>query len=351
MSANGDRCNNEQYRGNVISYVNAGIRRYGDNHWFWAIWIDVASPPADTWSGAVPTASGFCSSKREAHAAALTAMRSYVVESRDLGAYRRYWAWDYLTSTAAKERRGFFSRCKVGRNRWFWVAYAAGGWSPDKSPDARGIAESADAAVADAIKAIGPVEQCSNLTAENVRTKEAAILRSQQTTNRIDAAPLEFAFECHLDDSNYDGVSQDSITKHRIVKKTKRRIYADQEPYRENIKLSGEWWDYHQRSFVLDRAEFETTGKAKRGGCRWWNTYYADPSIYFAERQSMAWRPECFKQLELPNDASAEQIHEAYRKLAVKTHPDRGGDAEMFKRVRSWYEEALAFVGRRTQRT
>lgn len=47
-----------------------------------------------------------------------------------------------------------------------------------------------------------------------------------------------------------------------------------------------------------------------------------------------------YKELELPRDADDEAIKKAYRRLAMKTHPDKGGDAEKFKRV----SEAFAIL-------
>jgi curved DNA-binding protein CbpA len=40
---------------------------------------------------------------------------------------------------------------------------------------------------------------------------------------------------------------------------------------------------------------------------------------------------EYYKVLGLKRDASKSDIKKAFRKLALKHHPDRGGDEEMFK--------------------
>ena len=42
--------------------------------------------------------------------------------------------------------------------------------------------------------------------------------------------------------------------------------------------------------------------------------------------------------LQCDKQASQDEIKKAYRKLALKSHPDRGGDAEQFKAISEAYE-------------
>jgi DnaJ-class molecular chaperone len=48
-----------------------------------------------------------------------------------------------------------------------------------------------------------------------------------------------------------------------------------------------------------------------------------------------------FEILEIPETATPEQIKRAYRRLAAMHHPDRGGDAAAFTRIRKAYEQAM----------
>jgi len=48
-----------------------------------------------------------------------------------------------------------------------------------------------------------------------------------------------------------------------------------------------------------------------------------------------------FEALGLPETATEAQVKEAWRKLASQHHPDRGGDADEFGRLRKAYDEAL----------
>ena len=45
--------------------------------------------------------------------------------------------------------------------------------------------------------------------------------------------------------------------------------------------------------------------------------------------------------LGLSDHATPEEIKQAFRRLAAKHHPDRGGSAQEFARVRRAYEKAL----------
>ncbi len=338
---------------NIISWTNAGKREFGESHWFWAVWIGLDASEIRQqvrWSsapfnGEEPTECGFLPSKAAARRAAWACIERRVPVKSERRAYPWSWAWDYLRRKQENDNRPSFSRCKIGKDKWLWVVFRRGGWSNEEQPLARGIADTAEAAYQSAVEAVGPIRQAGNSLANSVREKEAAVKRSQRTTDRKDAASLEFVYECHPHYSDHDGSESDSVIPYRIVKKTRKYIFVDREPWRESAKLSGDWRDFQQRTFVLDRAEFERTGKAGRS--KWWyGTYYADPAIYYAESKATAFRPECFIVLDLAADASRDAIHKAYRRLARQTHPDHGGDSEEFKRVRKAYEDALAFAAR-----
>lgn len=45
-----------------------------------------------------------------------------------------------------------------------------------------------------------------------------------------------------------------------------------------------------------------------------------------------------YDRLEVQKDANADEIKKAYMKMARKHHPDKGGDAELFKGVQEAYE-------------
>jgi hypothetical protein len=238
--------------------------------------------------------------------------------------------------------RKLFARTSIGRNRWFWVVLED--WLSD--PINNGIARSPEEALADAELRCGPVVQRNATLAKSHWAKQRAMERQRSVANGDDALPLEFAYRCYWDYSEYDGHTYDVIEPHRIVKKTKKRLYVEHDEY-DRAPSSGEWWDYDRRTFVLDRRKFETTGKANRSG-RWQyhSTYYVDPGLFHAER-GRSTRPACFEAMDLPVDATVAQIKSAFRRLSRSTHPDAGGTDCDFVRLRQSYEEALKIASGR----
>ncbi|SEG82197.1 DNA-J related domain-containing protein [Marinobacterium lutimaris] len=87
--------------------------------------------------------------------------------------------------------------------------------------------------------------------------------------------------------------------------------------------------DQPLRDYYLDWSEFEKSSsdyvRALLDG--FWQRYMN------SDRRS-----EAAQVLGLEEGASTEQIRIAYRRLASRHHPDRGGDADQFRRVREAYE-------------
>ncbi len=231
-------------------------------------------------------------------------------------------------------RLPLFSRTSIGRNRWFWVIIEE--WGCD--PVAQGIADSPEEALAKAERHFGNLSQEHATLAKAHWDKQRAMERQRSAAKGDDTQRLEFAYRCYWDCSDYDSSEYEVIERHRIVKKTKKRIYVEDEAYDHRRPPSGEWWDYDRSTFVLDRRKFETRGRADRFSKGWWDhcTYYADPALFHAEGGNSA-RPACFEALNLPADATIAQIKAAYRRLSRAMHPDAGGTDHDFVRMRESY--------------
>ena len=47
---------------------------------------------------------------------------------------------------------------------------------------------------------------------------------------------------------------------------------------------------------------------------------------------------EYYELLHVDKNATSEEIKKSYRKLAMKNHPDKGGDPELFQKITEAYE-------------
>jgi len=70
------------------------------------------------------------------------------------------------------------------------------------------------------------------------------------------------------------------------------------------------------------------------------------PAPVVPERKTISVRGH-YDVLGVPRTATAAEIHAAYRRRALATHPDKGGDPKDFRRVKLAFEE-LADTARRT---
>ena len=59
------------------------------------------------------------------------------------------------------------------------------------------------------------------------------------------------------------------------------------------------------------------------------------------QRTYNTWEPSCYVTLQITNHATRKEIKAAYRKWSLKTHPDMGGNAEMFKKIKNAYDQAI----------
>ena len=64
------------------------------------------------------------------------------------------------------------------------------------------------------------------------------------------------------------------------------------------------------------------------------------PSGWFGRLRTGVGPSPALTALGLPPTAKLEEVERAYRELAKKVHPDRGGNVEQFKRLQALYEQA-----------
>ena len=110
-------------------------------------------------------------------------------------------------------------------------------------------------------------------------------------------------------------------------------LHIQLHPLPENLRRSDATaltrGDQPLRDYYLDWSEFENSSsdyvrKLLRG---FWERYLSDDQ-----------RQDAWQVLDLEPGADEQTIRAAYRRLAARHHPDKGGDAEQFCRVREAYE-------------
>jgi DnaJ domain len=161
--------------------------------------------------------------------------------------------------------------------------------------------------------------------------------RMHKASNSKDAAPRQYVYTDHDKGEMWEGVGDWLYSQpHRIIRVTANSVFVEKETWRPE----GTWREYDVESYRLDRAELVETGEVWSRQAR--EHFHTKP----IEERRQKYRPQCLLDLDLPHGATIEQIESQFRRLARLHHPDRGGDAEVFKRIRTAYEEALLIGSR-----
>jgi hypothetical protein len=230
--------------------------------------------------------------------------------------------------------RPYFSRCSLGKNKWFWVTYRTFGDHLDGVIHASGIAKTAieaeEQARASILEQFGCdcPERVPAIYALHVHHRQVVKRRANKVSMTQEASMPEFLYQ----DWNYPWPS----AAYRIVKKTQRWVYVEDHSY--SWEENGQKYT-EVKTFVLDRQKLEKDGYAYRRGD--WNAFYTTP---YEERQKKAPRPPHLELLGVDAGCDEKTLNAAHRTLAMKMHPDHGGDPQEFKRMQVAYEMALATV-------
>ena len=216
-----------------------------------------------------------------------------------------------------------FSRCSLGKKRWFWVLYASfESMCNGDEPINTGYAASSG----EAEKASPPgAKTYGNATAAHYHRRQCAKRRADKPPSKVtEATPKEYLYTDWL--SDWDNETRSS--PHLIVKKTKKLVFVEANQYHSN--------PWERVTYALNRAEIDEKGSV-----------YSHPArqIFFTtpyEQRHHSWVPPELAVLGLQRGATQVEIKAAYRKLARQHHPDRGGDPEKFKEIHAAYEQALA---------
>jgi hypothetical protein len=182
--------------------------------------------------------------------------------------------------------------------------------------------------------------------------------------------PAEYVYTCPW--SKYGPPHTYGWCAHRILKKTAKRLWVHTSAISaEHVGTSEEnrsrSWPC-EKPIVLDRAMLERQGWTRNGRKRS-SAFYARPHVERVESQeeideraereryARTWQelrelrrrgvgptPDDLRVLGVSWPCSAEELKAAYRRLALRAHPDRGGSAEEFRRVNEAYERLMDAV-------
>ncbi len=231
-----------------------------------------------------------------------------------------------------------FARCSVGKNRWFWVIWTAYTDILENKCCSHGYSESSDAAE-NAARAVIRDDlghddpwMLAVSAARKAHRRMNVKKRSQRASRLGGPAVREYVYsDVCLD--YHDGIW--ASEPHRIVKKTLKRVYVERDTW---SWTEGENQYHDVETLALDREELERQGHTYSRRQR--ERFYLLP---YEERYEPSVRP-CFNALGLKEPCSRAEVEHAYRRLALKHHPDQGGDAEVFKQIHEAYEQALVWV-------
>jgi hypothetical protein len=118
---------------------------------------------------------------------------------------------------------------------------------------------------------------------------------------------------------------------YRITKITAARIHVEHKDTRiqlNRVTMEREGKQYHTRFHEYFYAEKPAPSSAD------WNWMGSSPCL----------TPEAFTVLGLSSPFSEKDVRRAYKRLALKTHPDLGGNSQDFIKLKEAHDSALRFA-------
>jgi hypothetical protein len=270
-----------------------------------------------------------------------------------------------------------FACCSVGIGRWFWVAWESESDARALSPAlASGYEASAARAEAKAVEQLGPrLKRLAAKWASGYKRRGGIAARVPRTEgeagsgdaprprarisrlggpSRWDGGATRLAFLYSATEREPpDTLGHVAVARHRIVRQNARKIHVDCDPFDEHewarrIEQGGESSGDapKARTLAVDRVALRTEGRFRCRHAHRELTFYAseEDGIRDVEAALTAKYAWCAT-LGVRFPCSANSINTAYRRLAIASHPDAGGDPAEFRRIEQAYRQALAYLG------
>jgi hypothetical protein len=249
-----------------------------------------------------------------------------------------------------KEKRRFFSVASVGKSRWYWVVWPSlAEVQASEEPlflVGEGYAASKAQAVDRALELAGMYgEWIAAKYAEDYHRRRATGTRrkANATADAGTSAPAmqEFLYRDSADAHSGQRIS----TAHRVVKRTEKFVYVEQQPYAAK-DLTGSLLDRDSPTFRLDRQMLEQEGYAFIPASA--SLSEAEEPVFYASQRMQSFGRElfqCLQVLRVSWPCTQGEVKAAYRRLVRRAHPDGGGDHDQFLRLQEAYEQALRLCG------
>lgn len=279
-----------------------------------------------------------------------------------------------------------FACCSAGIGRWFWVAWESESDARALAPAmASGFEASAARAEAKAIERVGSeVKRLPGKWASGYRRggrgpsglRSAAQVHSEtgggenpprarisrlggRSSRERGSGSTRLAFlYCVTEREPPDRLGHVKVARHRIVKQNPRKIHVDPEPFDEDEwarrteadsdgggELSAD--ATKQRTLAVDRMMLRTEGRFRCRHAQRELVFYASEEDGLRDVETaMTEKHGWCAVLGVRFPCTADSIKTAYRRLAMTSHPDAGGDAARFQAIEQAYREALAYFAR-----
>lgn len=165
------------------------------------------------------------------------------------------------------------------------------------------------------------------------RTKETSAVEFVYSSGLASRGQyLEWLTEI-LKNSFFDLDVKQVLLMYRVVKKTKKGIFISKIP--EGTETNS---GYLTECFILNKKAFERNGK-----------YYSRSAdkIFYKDRNAAVASDEIkslLEMLDVEGDITKKNLKASYREKVKELHPDQGGDAEAFIRLKEEYETVIKFM-------
>jgi hypothetical protein len=268
-----------------------------------------------------------------------------------------------------------FACCSIGIGRWFWVAWESESRARALGPAlASGYEASAARAEGKAVERFGPrLKRLPAKWASGYKRRGGIAARVPSAegeaggadaarprarigrlggTSKRDGGATRLAFLYSATGREPpDSLGHVAVARHRIVRQNARKIHVECDPFDEDEWVRrGEGGGESSgdapktRTLAVDRVTLRAEGRFRCRHAHRELTFYAseEDGIRDVEAALTAKYAWCAT-LGVRFPCSADAIKTAYRRLAMATHPDAGGDPAEFRAVEQAYREALAY--------